>query len=77
MPERTLERSECNGMLEMRGNIMSKAYIRRQKLKEIERMAEEHADWFVEMINPMLKEVAKTFFIHGYEHRRKEENVQK
>jgi hypothetical protein len=77
MPERTLERTECDSMLEMWGDIMSKAYIRRRKLKEIERMAEEHADWFVEITSPMLKEVAKTFFIHGYEHRRKEENVQK
>lgn len=56
------------------GVKMSKSYIKRRKLKEVERMAKEHADWFVEMIRPMLKEVAKTFFIHGYEHRRKEES---
>jgi len=41
-------------------------------MERIEKIAEEHADWFVEVVVPMfkpiIKETAKTFFIHGYKH---------
>jgi hypothetical protein len=47
---------------------MSKSYIKRKSLEEIETIAEEHAEWFVEMLAPIIKEVAKTFFLHGYKH---------
>jgi hypothetical protein len=56
---------------------MSKKYIKRKSLQEVEIIAEEHAEWFVEIISPILKSVAKTFFIHGYKHgieKKKEEN---
>ena len=36
--------------------------------KSVEQVAEEHAEWFVGIITPMLKSVAITFFIHGNKH---------
>jgi len=51
---------------------LSEKYIKRKKMEKIEKIAEEHADWFVEVVVPMfkpiIKETAKTFFIHGYKH---------
>jgi hypothetical protein len=47
---------------------MSKKYIKRKSLEEVEIIAEEHAEWFVEIISPILESVAKTFFMHGYKH---------
>ena len=60
---------------------MSESYIKRKKLEEIEKIAEEHAEWFVEVVVPMFKpiirETAKTFFLHGYKHRVNEEEKKK
>jgi len=60
---------------------MSESYIKRKKLQDIEKIAEEHAAWFVEVVIPMfkpiVKETAKTFFLHGYKHRIDEEKVKK
>lgn len=56
---------------------MSAKYIKRKALEEIEKIAEEHADWFVEVVLPMfkpiIKQTAKTFFMHGYKHGKEEE----
>jgi len=43
-----------------------------------EQLAEEHAEWFVniilQMFRPVIKETAKTFFIHGYKHAKEEKH---
>jgi hypothetical protein len=38
--------------------------------KPVEQVAEEHAEWFVGIITPMIKATAKTFFEHGFKHGR-------
>ena len=38
-------------------------------MSEAEKLAEDHAEWFVKTIKPLLKE----FFMHGYKHAKKEE----
>lgn len=35
---------------------------------ECEEIAEEHAEWFVSIIMPMIKSTAKTFYVHGHKH---------
>ena len=48
-------------------------------MERIEKIAEEHANWFVEVVVPMFKPIikgtAKTFFIHGYKHGVEENEV--
>ena len=38
-------------------------------MSEAEKLAEDHAEWFVKTVKPLLKE----FFMHGYKHAKKEE----
>lgn len=42
------------------------------KEKSVEQIAEEHAEWFVSIIAPMIKSTAQTFFEHGYKHGKEE-----
>ena len=39
-----------------------------ETVSEAEKLAEDHAEWFVKTIKPLLKE----FFIHGYKHAKKD-----
>lgn len=40
--------------------------------KTVEQLAEEHAEWFAELmiriLRPVIKETARTFLEHGYKH---------
>lgn len=56
---------------------MSSRYIRRKRLQQAALIAREHAEWWVEVVIPMMipviKVTAETMFIHGYKHRMEEE----
>lgn len=43
------------------------------KEKSVAEIAAEHAEWFVDIITPMIRSTAQTFFEHGHKHGREYE----